>query len=106
MDEQTFQAKFNELLDKIKELLKDDQKKQLKQMQDMAKGIPGGPPPGGGPGGPPGGFPGFGPPGGSGLFRALRYAADYPGLAGRDLKPGKTIEELQTKDPPKDPKDK
>jgi hypothetical protein len=27
-------------------------------------------------------------------------------LAGKDLKPGKTIEELQAKEPPKDPKDK
>jgi hypothetical protein len=91
---------------KLEAMLKDEQKKQLKQMQDMAKGFPGGPPGGPPPGGPPGGFPGFGPPGGAGLFRAPRYAPDYPGLAGRDLKPGKTIEELQTKDPPKDPKDK
>jgi hypothetical protein len=27
------------------------------------------------------------------LFRAYRYAADYPGLAGKDLTPGKTLEE-------------
>jgi len=68
-------------------------------------GPPGGPgrPPGGpgGPGGPPGG-PGFGPPGnGRSLFRAYRYAPDYPGLAGKELKPGKTVEELQSKEPEK-----
>jgi hypothetical protein len=93
---------------KVDGLLKDDQKKQLKQMQDFAKGFAG--PPGGGRGGPPGGgFPGFGPPGGSGLFRALRYAPDYPGLAKRDLKPGKTVEEVEAappKDAPKENKDK
>ena len=79
--------------DKLDGLLKDDQKKQLKQMQDMAKGFPGGPP-----GGPPGGFPGFpgmGAGGGGGLFRAPRYAADFPGFKDKELKPGKTIEELQ-----------
>jgi hypothetical protein len=98
---------------KLDDLLKDDQKKQFKQMQDFAKTFargPGGPPggPGGGPGGPPGGFGGFGPPGGSGLFRAPRYAADYPGLQGKDLTPGKTIEELEAQITPKDkdPKDR
>ena len=86
--------------EKLAAILKDDQKKQLKQMADMAKGFPGGPP-GGPPGfGPPGGFPGFGPPGGGGLFRAPRYAADFPGLKDKELKPGKTIEELQ-QSPPK-----
>jgi hypothetical protein len=29
------------------------------------------------------------------LFRAYRYAPDYPGLAGKVLTPGKTLEELQ-----------
>jgi hypothetical protein len=42
---------------------------------------------------------GFGPPGGGSLFRAYRYAASYPGLVGKDLKPGKTLEELQPKEP-------
>ncbi|HVS39557.1 MAG TPA: aryl-sulfate sulfotransferase, partial [Gemmataceae bacterium] len=79
---------------KLDAMLKDDQKRQLKQMQDMARGFPGGPP-GGFPGGP-GGFPGMGgPAGGGGLFRAPRYAADFPGLKDKELKPGKTIEELQ-----------
>jgi hypothetical protein len=32
---------------------------------------------------------------GASVFRSYRYAADYPGLAGKDLKPGKTIEEMQ-----------
>ena len=87
-------------LDKV---LTDDQKKQLKQMRaDFLRGGPpggpggGGPP--GGPGGPGGGPPAFlfaGPPGGSAVFRAYRYGPDYPGLAGKDLKPGKTVEELQ-----------
>jgi hypothetical protein len=99
---------------KLGDILKEDQKKQLKQMQDFAKGLAGGPPgpppgapPGGGPpgGGPPGGFggfPGFGAPGGSGLFRAPRYAADYPGLRGKDLTAGKTIDELEAQNTPKD----
>jgi hypothetical protein len=78
-------------------ILDKDQKKQLKQMKDFAKGFQGGR------GGPPGGFPGFaGPGGGTGLFRALRYAPDYLGLAHKNLKSGKTIEELQA-DPPKEP---
>jgi len=51
-----------------------------------------------------GGFPGFGPPGGSGLFRALRYSSDYRGLAKKELKPTKTIEQLEN--PPKATKDK
>ena len=47
------------------------------------------------------------------MFRAPRYAPDYPGLAGKELKPGKTIEELQAdatkeapKEAPKETKDK
>jgi hypothetical protein len=34
---------------------------------------------------------------GNPVFRAYRYASDYPGLAKRDLTPGMTIEELQRK---------
>src|SRR5262249_34401141 len=88
---------------KLDKVLTDDQMTQLKQMRaDFARGGPGGPgggPPGGppgGPGGPGGGLPPFlfaGPPGGSAVFRAYKYGADYPGLAGKDLKPGKTVEE-------------
>jgi hypothetical protein len=70
--------------------------------------LPEGPPPGmpawgmpgpgmGGPpmGGPPMGGPGMGGPGmrgpGGGLFKARRYAPDFPGLAGKDLTPGEPI---------------
>lgn len=50
-----------------------------------------------------GGIPGIGPPpgkggpdgGGGSVFRATRIAPNYPGLTGRDLKPGKTLEEMQ-----------
>jgi hypothetical protein len=104
------QNKADALLEK---LLTTDQKKQIRQMkEDFARGGPpggpGGPPPGGpggrpggpppgGPGGPGGPPPGLfaGPPGGASLFRAYKYAADYPGLAGRDLKPGRTVEEIE-----------
>jgi hypothetical protein len=91
----------------LEKLLVDNQKKQLKEMrQGFGRGGPGGfGPPGGpggfGPAGPggPGGPGGFGPPGGSSLFRAYRYGTDYPGLVGKDLTPGKTVEELETKEP-------
>jgi hypothetical protein len=69
-------------------------------------GGPGGPPgrPGGpgGPGGPPGGPPpGLfnGPPGGASLFRAYKYPPDYAGLAGHDLTPGQTVEEIEKPKP-------
>ncbi len=87
---------------KLEALLTADQKKQLKDMRaDFLRGGAGGP---GGPGGPGGGPPPglfAGPPGGSALFRAYKYGPDYPGLAGRDLKPGKTVEEMQPKEPEK-----
>ena len=78
---------------KLATLLNDAQKKQLKSMQDMAGTFQRGA------GGPRAGFTGgFGPPGGGGLFRAPRYGATYAGLVGKELKPGKTIEEfLETK---------
>jgi hypothetical protein len=66
---------------------------------DSAGGTNFGPPGGGGTGvgrrgrGGPGG-PFGGPPGGGSVFRVYRYAADYPGLAGRDLTPGKTLVEI------------
>ena len=92
---------------KVEALLDDDQKNQMKQIRDMIArggppgGRPGGPPPGPGgpprgqgrPPGPPGGF------GGNAVFRAYRYPKDYPGLAGKDLTPGKTVEELERKHP-------
>jgi hypothetical protein len=87
-------------LDKI---LTDDQKQELKQRTaEFARGPGGGLPadPPRGPGGPGGGPPPFGgPPGGAGVFRAYKYAPGYPGLAGKDLKPGKTVEELQSEAP-------
>jgi hypothetical protein len=86
---------------RLDKLLTDEQKKQLKEArQGFARGGPGG----FGPGGGPGGRPNFGPAGGSSLFRAYRYAADYPGLAGKDLKPGKTVEEMEkAKEQPRKP---
>jgi hypothetical protein len=36
----------------------------------------------------------------SAVFRCYRYAANHPGLAGKDLTPGKTIEELEAKGHP------
>ena len=109
---------------KLNALLRSEQKKQLKRMQDMARGICrrrsptfSAGPPGGAPGGPrggaPGGFPGFG--GGvSGARRertvpAPRYSAEYAGLVGKDLTPGKTIEEMEAASRPTPsaaPKDK
>jgi Spy/CpxP family protein refolding chaperone len=91
----------------LAKVLTDEQKKELKQLAANRGRGPGGPPggavrfgPGGGPpgGGPPGGPGGFGPPGGTSIFRAYRYAASYSGFVGKDLAPGKTIEEIQAKD--------
>jgi hypothetical protein len=69
---------------KLGSILDEKQRAQLKGMPGKEKGPPRMP-------GPPGGF---GPPGGGGIFRATRYPADYAGLKGRELKPGKTIEEM------------
>jgi hypothetical protein len=33
-------------------------------------------------------------------FRAYRYGSTYPGLVGKDLTPGPTIEQMETKGPP------
>jgi hypothetical protein len=100
---------------KLATLLTADQKQQLKEMRDnFGQGGPFGFGPPGGPGGPPPGGPGSpgGPPGGPGgpggrprgpggpmmgntLFRAYRYGPDFPGLAGKVLKPGNSIEEIE-----------
>jgi hypothetical protein len=69
---------------KLEETLTADQKKQLKEVRERFVNAWGGGPGGGGP-----------PPLGNALFRSYRYAANYPGLAGKHLTPGKTIEELQ-----------
>jgi hypothetical protein len=96
--------------ERLAKVLTDDQKKQLKRMQGFGRGGPGGPGRGGpgGPPGAPGSFPGFGgPPGGGSLFRAYRYGRDFSGLAGKELTPGRTIEQLQPKDKgDKKPKDR
>jgi hypothetical protein len=78
---------------KLATLLRDEQKKQLADMRAGGFG-----PGGGGFGKGPGGPGGFGPPGGASIFRAYRFAADYPGLVGRDLTPGKRVEDLQPKE--------
>ncbi len=108
---------------KIDKLLTDDQKHQIDDFKKSpfapgprggpggpgrGPGSGGGPGPGGpgpngfggpGRGGPPGGGPGG--PGGPGgrmgnvLFRAVRYPLDFPAFKGKDLKPGKTLVELQ-----------
>ncbi len=78
----------------LAKLLDEEQQKRLKEMKDNFARAPGGFGAGAAKG-PGGGFPGFGPPGGSSLFRAYRYAADYPGLKGRELAAGKTIEEIE-----------
>lgn len=112
-------GKLDTMLDKAQKKQLQDMKSMSRNfMRGMpppgpfAGGFPGGPPPGGrggpppgGRGGPPrgarGGPPGgpgfaFGPPGGMpGLFRAPRYTPDYPGLVGKDLTPGKTVEEME-----------
>jgi Spy/CpxP family protein refolding chaperone len=74
-----------ELDTRLETLLTEDQKNQLQAMQ---------PRPAGGPGR-------NGPPGGRPLFRAVRYANNFPGFAGKDPTPGKTLEELQPKEPEK-----
>ncbi len=68
---------------KLETLFTEDQKRQIQSMQQRPVG--GGP----GRGGPPGGLP---------LFRALRYTTSFPGFAGKNLIPGKSLEELQPKD--------
>jgi len=69
---------------KVETLLTDTQKKQLVALRQAAPGRRGGS--------------SAGPPGGTPLFRAYRYALDHPALAGRSLTPGKLLEELQPKD--------
>ena len=94
---------------KLAEVFTADQKKQFQEMQaNFARGgLAGGPPGGGAPGRPGGGPPG-GPPGPGGpafpsnpVFRVYRFAASHPGLAGKDLTPGKTLEELEPREPEK-----
>jgi hypothetical protein len=71
----------------LDQLLTEEQRKRLKTMQGpiiiAAPGNRGGPP------------------GGSPLFRARRYAVNFSGFAGKDLTPGKTLEEMQPNEPEK-----
>jgi hypothetical protein len=67
-------------------LLTEEQKKQLQAMQRGVAVGPGGT----GRGGPPAG--------GAPLFRAVRYPTNYAGFAGRQLLPGKTLDETQAKE--------
>jgi hypothetical protein len=71
---------------KLDTLLTEEQKKELQALRRPS---------------PPAGGPGNGPPGGTPLFRAYRYAIDYPGFTGKTLIAGKTLEELQPKEPEK-----
>ena len=71
----------------LDKLLTAEQKSQFKQMQQGS--APVGPVLAGGPGR------GVPPPGGPPVFRAYRFGRQFPGLAGKNLTPGKTIEELQ-----------
>ncbi len=66
----------------------DDRRRDGRRGRGGPGGRPGGP---GGPAGRPGGGPGRGP---GGIFRSFRYAADFPGLAGRQLKPGRKLVEV------------
>jgi hypothetical protein len=83
--------------DGLDRILSDDQRKQLRGMQQaFDRGRPPAPPPSAGklPGG--SGLPAGGP-----LFRAYRYGPDHPGLVGKDLTPGRPLEQLRPKEPPK-----
>lgn len=74
----------------LDKLLTEDQRKELKQLRERfinAWGGGGPAPPAGGGGGPPNLM--------VAVFRSYRYAANYPGLAGKDLTPGKKLEEMQ-----------
>ncbi len=71
---------------RLETLLTEDQKQQLVVMQRGAGG-----------GGP------FqnGPQGGRPIFRAVRYEKGFPGFAGKDLKPGQSLEEMFREEPVK-----
>src|SRR5262249_54934662 len=73
----------------VETLLTEDQKEQLQSMRQVPTG-------GGGPAGP--ARPGGPPAGGTPLFRAYRYAIDFPGFAGKSLTPGELLAELPAKE--------
>ncbi len=78
-----------ELDSRLALLLTEEQKTQLRSMQQSAIiAAAGGPNRGG-------------PPGGSPVFRAYRFSINHPAFAGKQLAPGKTLEEMQAKEPEK-----
>ena len=80
---------------KLAMILTEAQRMQFKEIGVMRpkSGPPGGP---GGPGGPPNGFPKLGDKINC-VFMSQRYAANFPGLAGKDLQPGKPLEAFKAK---------
>jgi hypothetical protein len=87
----TLQKEGREKLDAI---LTGEQREELKKtLAGFVNAWAGGPGPGGGGGGPPNL--------GAAVFRSYRYPVNHPGLQGKALTPGKTIEELQAKPPEK-----
>jgi hypothetical protein len=76
---------------KLDKVLDEKQRAQFKGIRDKKVAEPGPP-----------GLPPLGPPGGGGIFRSTRYPADYAGLKGRELKPGKTVEEMVAAAKPKE----
>jgi hypothetical protein len=76
-----------ELDAKLETLLTEDQKKQLQSMRQVPAAAAAGP-----------ASPGGVPAGGTPLFRAYRYAIDFPGFAGKTLTPGEPLAELQAKE--------
>jgi Spy/CpxP family protein refolding chaperone len=87
----TLQKEGREKLDAI---LTGEQREELKKtLAGFVNAWAGGPGPGGGGGGAPNL--------GAAVFRSYRYPLNHPGLQGKVLTPGKTIEELQAKPPEK-----
>ncbi len=89
---------------KLDTMMTGEQKKRFQKIrEEFARAGPSGGPrpsphPAAAPGGP--GGPAFVPSKRS-LFRAARYAPDFPGLAGKELKPGTTVEAMRPKEPEK-----
>jgi hypothetical protein len=81
--------------DQLDKIISEEQKERMKGVMAMARQFMGGGRPGGGRGFGPPGFPGFGgTPGAAAVFRAYRYGADFSGLNGRNLQPGKPLVEF------------
>jgi hypothetical protein len=80
---------------KLAMILTEAQREQFKEIGEMRSksGPPGGR---GGPGGPPNGIPHLGDKINC-VFTSQRYAATFPGLAGKNLQPGKPLEAFMTR---------